>query len=41
MYDLDNCDLFLKDSASRSSEQEHITDYKFFRLNSITSFSHS
>lgn len=32
MYQLHNCDLFLKFSASGSSEQELINDYNFFRL---------
>lgn len=41
MYLLYHCVLFLKDSPSRSSEQELITDYKFVRLSSTTGFSHS
>lgn len=32
MYQLRNCDLFLKVSASGSSAEELISDYKFFRL---------
>lgn len=36
MYQLHHCDLFLKDSASGSSEQELITAYIFFRLNAHT-----
>jgi len=41
IYQLQHCDLLLKDSASRSSEQELIADYKFFRLSTLLQAFHT
>lgn len=40
IYLLHHADLFLKESASISSEQELITDYKLFRLLTLPQTSH-